>query len=233
MIVGSSVLAESLWSSDFKGYLSGARGFVKGDAVVVQIDASSTLSFSATTNDSKSLTMEFSGGDAGGLFSFLPQGKTTDALSAKGAETYTLSAEVAAVVADVDATGRGMIQGSRSVSIDGKTETVTISGWVSPKDVGPQGKIPFSRLADARLVYKTLLIPSEPILTDKDIQQILAQQMPAAGSTGAPTTAPADAAAGTTYTPAAPAQSMALSDAKKKELLLIYLNKLIDILFAQ
>ena len=53
---------ESLWSPDFKGYLSGSRGLAAGDALVVQIDASSSLSFSSSSNDSKNLTLEFSGG---------------------------------------------------------------------------------------------------------------------------------------------------------------------------
>ena len=75
---------ESLWSPDFKGYLSGSRGLAVGDALVVQIDASSSLSFSSTTSDSKNLTLEFTGGDSGNLFSFLPQGRTGGSLSTSG-----------------------------------------------------------------------------------------------------------------------------------------------------
>ncbi len=64
---------ESLWSPAFKGYLAGSTGLAVGDALVVQIDASSSLSFSSSVNDSKNLTLEFTGGTGGNLFSFLPQ----------------------------------------------------------------------------------------------------------------------------------------------------------------
>jgi flagellar L-ring protein precursor FlgH len=223
-----SVTAESLWNPDFTGYLSGTQGFSKGDAVIVQIDASSALSFSSSSNDSKSFTLTFSGGEAGNLFSFLPEAGTGDALSAKGSEQYSLRADVAAVVSEIDAAGRGLVQGSRSISIDGKEESVSVSGWVSPRDVGPQARVPFTRIADAKLLYKTFLTPSQPVLTDGDIQQIIA-----AGP--APETNPTGAATGTAGATASAqsAQTLALTDTKKKELLLLYINRLIDILFSK
>jgi hypothetical protein len=258
--------AESLWNPDFKGYLSGGRGLSKGDMVVIEIDASSSLSFSSSNNDSKNLTLEFSGGETGNLLSFLPQVKTGGTQTTKGAEQYSVKAQVPAVVTDVDATGRASVQGSRSVSLQGKEESIALTGWINPKDVDQKGVVPLTRVGDARLVFKTLLEPSEPILTDKDIQEIIAvvptpaaaqlgagaagaPAAPAAASGGtagqpaattgaatqpaaAPNAAPAVAGVSQAAGPTAPTTTLSLTDTRKKELLLLYLNRLIDVLFS-
>jgi flagellar L-ring protein FlgH len=238
--------AESLWSPDFKGYLSGSNGLAQGDTIVVAIDTASSLKFSASNNDSKTLTLEFSGGEGGDLFAFLPQVKTGGAQSAKGDSTYALKAEITALVTAVDATGRATISGSRTVALEGKEESITLTGWVNPKDVDQKGVVSLSRVGNARLTYRTFLMPAQPLLTSKDIQEIISggsagtAQASGAGGTsavagGTGTAAAAGAATGTTGGSIAGAQTrtLSLTDAKKKELLLLYLNRLMDVLFGR
>lgn len=256
--------AESLWSPGFKGYVTSRGVLTKGDTVVVVIDSSSNLTFSASSSDSKTLTLEFSGGAGGNLFSFLPQGKTGGETNLKGAEQYSFRGQIAASVTDVDPTGRGLIQGTRTITIQGKEESVTVSGSVNPKDVDQNGEVPLSRVADAKLLFRTFVEPSQPVLSDQDIQQLIsaaaAAATPTPATTGGPgavtpatpaTVAPAGAPAtsttptapagtsalpastATTGAAAAPSTTLTLSDAKKRELLLTYLNRLIDIIFSQ
>jgi flagellar L-ring protein FlgH len=231
---------ESLWSPDFKGYLSGSRGLVVGDALVVRIDASSSLSFSSSSNDSKNLTLEFSGGDSGNLFSFLPQVRTGGALSTTGKDSLSLKTQIPVVVTAVNADGTAQVQGSRTVTIQGKNESVAVTGAVSPSLLDQKGTIDFNKLANARLTYTTFLASAKDALSAADLQRLLAPAAaaaPAAGTTapatGAAVTGPAAPAAAATGT-AAPAQTgLVIPDARKKELLLLYLNRLIDIVFNQ
>jgi flagellar basal body L-ring protein FlgH len=224
---------ESLWSPDFKGYLSGSRGLAAGDALVVQIDASSSLSFSSSSNDSKNLTLEFSGGDAGNIFSFLPQVRTGGTQSTAGKDSLSLKTQLPVVVTAVNPDGTAQVQGSRSIAIQGKNESITVTGSVSPGLLDQKGTINFSKLANARLSYTTFLASAKDALSPADLQRLLTPA-PAAG-------APAGAAAagGTTGGAASgaatpPAQTgLTISDAKKKELLLLYLNRLIDIVFSK
>jgi flagellar basal body L-ring protein FlgH len=228
---------ESLWSPDFKGYLSGSRGFAVGDSLVVQIDASSSLSFSSSSNDTKNFTLEFSGGDSGNLFSFLPQLRTGGNRSTGGKDTLSLKTQMPVVVTAVDAAGAAQVQGSRTVTIEGKNESVTVSGILSPGLVDQKGSVNFSRLANARLTYTTFLSSSRDVLSQADLVRLLAPApaapaaaaQPAAGATAQP-------AAGATAQPAAaatPQGSLTISDARKRELLLLYLNRLIDVVFPQ
>lgn len=230
--------AESLWSPGFKGYLSGGRGAAVGDVLVIQIDASSSLSFTSSSNDSKNLTLEFSGGDAGNLFSFLPQVRTSGSRNATGRDVLSLKTEIPVVVTAVNPDGTAQVQGSRTVSVEGKNESVTVSGTVSPGLVDQKGSVAFSRLANSRLVYTTFLTSSQDVLSPADIRQVLAPAPAAAlaagaapGAPAAPGAAPAAGQAPAAQPAAAP--GLTLTDPKKRQLLLLYLNRLIDVIFPQ
>jgi hypothetical protein len=234
---------DSLWSPDFKGYLSGGRGFAVGDTIVVQIDASSSLSFSASSNDTKNLTLEFTGGQSGNLFSFLPQVRTGGEQSTTGKDSLSLKTQVPVVVTAVNPDGSAQVQGSRTVSVQGKNESVTVSGSVSPGLLDQKGSINFSKLANSRLVYTTFLASPRDVLTQADLQTLLTPA-PAAGAPAAAAGTAAGAAPAGTPAPAAqgaqaggaaqgPQQSLVITDARKKQLLLLYLNRLIDVVFSQ
>lgn len=227
--------AESLWSPGFKGYLSGGRGPAVGDVLVIQIDASSSLSFTSSSNDSKNLTLEFSGGEAGNLFSFLPQVRTSGSRNATGRDVLSLKTEIPVVVTAVNPDGTAQVQGSRTVSVEGKNESVTVSGTVSPSLVDQKGSVAFSRLANSRLVYTTFLTSSQDVLSPADIRQVLAPAPAPAGAPGAPAAAPGAAPAAGQAPAAQPAAApgLTLSDPKKRQLLLLYLNRLIDVIFPQ
>ena len=250
LTIAGYVGAESLWTPGFKGYLSGGRGPAVGDVLVIQIDATSSLSFTSSSNDTKNLTLEFSGGDSGNLFSFLPQVRTSGSRNATGRDSLNLKTEIPAVVTALNPDGTVQVQGSRSISIEGKNESVTVSGTVSPGLVDQKGAVAFSRLANSRLVYTTFLSSSQDVLTPADIRQVLAPapvapapapagtsaQAPAAGA--APAAAPGAAGAQAGAQPAQPAPAatppgLTLTDAKKRQLLLLYLNRLIDVIFPQ
>jgi len=239
LAIAGYVGAESLWSPGFKGYLSGGRGPVVGDVLEIRIDASSSLSFTSSSNDTKNLTLEFTGGESGNLFSFLPQVRTTGSRSAAGRDVLSLKTEIPAVVTAANPDGTVQVQGSRTVSIEGKNESVTVSGSVSPGLIDQKGSVAFSRLANSRLIYTTFLSSSQDVLSPADIRQVLAPAGPAAAAPAAPAAGPAAAAgpgatqAGAQTAQPAAAPGLTLTDAKKRQLLLLYLNRLIDVIFPQ
>jgi flagellar basal body L-ring protein FlgH len=244
---------ESLWSPDFKGYLSGSKGLAVGDSLVVQIDASSSLSFSSSSNDSKNLTLEFTGGESGNIFSFLPQVRTGGTQTTAGKDSLSLKTQIPVVVTAVNPDGTAQVQGSRTVAIQGKNESITVTGAISPGLLDQKGSINFSKLANAHLTYTTFLASARDVLSPADLQRLLtpapaagaaAVTTPAAGAAAPAGTAAATGTAGTTATgAAAPAAGgtsatsaqtgLTIPEARKKELLLLYLNRLIDVVFSQ
>ena len=219
-ISAERVFADSLWTPGFEGYLSTKTAVQEGDIVLVRIDTSTSLSFDASVSDAKNITFEFSGGEFGNLFSFLPATRTGGNQSARGKQEYTLQTEVAARITEIDGTGKARVEGTRSFSLENKEELVSITGWIDPGILGPDRIVSFSQMADARLQYRTLLEPAGATLTAADIEKVIEtiQTQPAAG-------APA------TQSLVEERRSYQLTQEKKIELFLSYINRMVDLLF--
>ncbi len=244
MVTVAGAFCESLWAPAFEGYLTARTALQEGDIVLVRIDASSTLSFAASTNDSKSITFEFTGGEFGNLFSFLPAARTGGTLSTRGSQEYTLETEIAARVTQIDEAGKALVQGSRGFSLENKEELLTVSGWIDPSVLGSQRAVSFSQLADAQLRFRTFLEPDTATLTAADIEEVIERiqvvteaegAAPAGAGAAAPGPLPAPGAAAAPAPPQAPVtqerRTYQLSEQKKVELFLIYINRLVDLLF--
>jgi hypothetical protein len=217
---------ESLWDSTFPGYLSKTNKAKIGDIVTVSINSDFSLSFVSSSTDSKQFTLEFSGGQYPDLFSFIPLAKSGDATNLKGREDYSFKSDVVTRIARIEGQNLVFIQGSKTVAIDGKSESVTISGFINPQDIGTDKKIPFSKVADSRLTLKTLIEPSSDTLTQNDIEEVITD-LKTETQGGSPATATQLQG---TPTPGGP-KKFSIKDPKKKELFFRYINKLIDIIF--
>ena len=165
--------------------------------------------------------MTFSGGETGNLFSFLPEAASTRRGGTEGEEDLALSASIAVRVQETDDSGMSLLRGSRNTSVSGGVQALTVSGWCNPKSVAADGTIPFQQLADGTLTYRTLLDGEEEILREEDIiTAIAALESEAAddndeeGGTGTP-------------------ETKTLSEERKAELLLQYINQFLTIIFQQ
>ena len=86
------------------------------------------------------------------------------------------------VVTAVNPDGTAQVQGSRTVTVQGKNESITVGGVVSPSLLDQKGSISFSRLANARLTYTTFLASAKDVLTQADLQRLLPPSPPAAAA---------------------------------------------------
>jgi hypothetical protein len=217
---------ESLWDAGFSGYLSKNYRLAIGDVVTVTISSDFSLSYVSSSTDSKSFTLEFSGGEYPNLFSFMPIARSGNQNNLQSRENRSFKSDVVARVTSIDAAQKtAIIQGTKSILVDGKSESVTLTGTIDPADLGTDKKIDFSKVADSRLTLKTFLEPSTTILTANDIQEVIGA-LGTAGTSGT--------YAGGTPEPGATTQQskvFSLTDAKKKELFLRYVNKIIDLIF--
>jgi flagellar basal body L-ring protein FlgH len=239
--ISQPIDSESLWTPEFDGYLSHSSSFEIGDIVRILIDSDSSLSYSASNRDAKTLTVEFAGGEFGSLLSFLPTITTRSDQNVEGEETLELRSELVARVTEIDPNGQLFIQGSRSLSFEGKEESITVSGWVNPGDLSGERSVDFSRIADSQLVFRSLLQPTDEILTEADIEEALADLTrsesgaAAAPSGSATTVASEEASTATEVASGAPQAdggvSYRLTDEKKRELFLRYVNRLLDLIF--
>jgi len=260
-ILISGSYAESLWEDTFKGHIFPQNTLEVGEIVSVVVDINSSLQLEASHIGAKSATLSIKGGATGDLLSFLPEIESSNDAETEADENLSFSTRLSATVEEIDENGKGYIRGTRTVSVNGQTEAVTITGWVSPKSINTQGAVPFTELTEAKLVYKSVLesdrevISSEELIkqqqatTDTDLIQDQTQETAtsdeAAAEQGTAETegegaaeqgsAAAQTAASEGQAETEPTESIKesynISDKRKKELLLQYINSFLDLMF--
>lgn len=236
LLIPLLLLGESLWDPDFKGYISSQTQVAPGDVLIVLIDTSFSLSHVSTQKDSKTITFEYTGGEYGNLFSFLPNITTGVDNNVKGDEKYSLKSEIVVRIVSLEDNEQGYIEGSREITIDSKKESITLTGYINTNDIDQHRQILFSKIADARLVFQTFLYPQEYILTEEDIEEIVEElALEAEGMVPEEVPALEEEVTEEPGVEEAPAERVIrqtqLSKEKKMELFLKYVNRMIDLLF--
>ncbi len=231
---------ESLWEENFQGLLSEQNFLKKGQVLQVVIESETSFSFSSSSVGNKKVTLEFTGGEGGDLFSFLPSGSSSESGSRKGSEDLSMKAVLSARVRDFDDSGMAFISGSRTVVFLNGTEEVSIQGWINPSDVDTSMSVPLSRVSDARFVFSSFLDPAETTISAGDLQERAPAGAGPLGDTGAEVTSGPEIIAGgespgtdegEQVLSAQEPSGYTLNDARKKELLLSYINRFLDIIF--
>ncbi len=229
LLVAMSAAADSLWTPEFKGYLDGGARVRQGDTVLVTFAEGFSLSFRSAGIDSKRLSLELSGGPYGDLLSFLPTVRTEGDRSVKGDSQIALKGSLALTVTGVQGDGVLTLQGRRVVVLNDREESIQLDASVNIRDVSASRSVEFARLAEPRLVYRGPSEPADETIRPEDLAdlaQAAGAAQPAVGSPPAAPPGPATAPA----QPTVPARAQ-LTEERRRELLLRYINRMVDILF--
>jgi flagellar L-ring protein precursor FlgH len=137
---------------------SGQRAAAVGDvltiALVERTDASKSAGQTGGRNGSFGLTPPVTGPFAlfkatdltlGGGASFKGQGQAT--------QSNALAGELSVTVAQVYANGTMLVKGEKLLTLNRGDEYVQLSGIVRTADIGPDNRVPSTRVADARIAY--------------------------------------------------------------------------------
>ena len=71
----------------------------------------------------------------------------------EAAQSNRLNGEISVTVAEVYPNGTMLVKGQKLVNINRGDEYVQISGLVRQADIGPDNRVPSTRVADARIAY--------------------------------------------------------------------------------
>ena len=243
----TNAYAESVIPEGFTGHVTSSGTIETGDAVMVEITQDVKLKVKSTRATSQAVFFEFTGGEGGSLLSFMPTGQSSGTKTLDSEETVTFATTLAVSVEAIDGNGMAEISGSRTFEAEGGSQILRLYGRLPVESITPGDSVPFSRILDARLTYLNLLASGSTAITADDFpsEQRLAPLYDETGAAGADETAGQPAVEGEVLPvlPGADAgqpnmidepvsrSEYTLSDEKKKQLFIQYVNEFMRLIF--
>ncbi|WP_421759583.1 flagellar basal body L-ring protein FlgH [Devosia sp.] len=166
-VVPVSYQANSLFSTDARGFFKDQRAHKVGDILTVTVTIDDSAKISNTTDRSRSSSSEGSvGGVLGSIFGGkvpLADVEASGKLSTEGAladsgtgsvnRKESLETQVAVVVTQVLPNGNLVIEGHQEVRVNFEVRDMIVAGIVRPEDVQSDNTIASSKIAEARISY--------------------------------------------------------------------------------
>lgn len=162
LIIGASADARSLWpSSDdgrpvAKSLITDPTAREEGDILTILISEQTQSSVQAQNQNGQDTSGGLSAGQ--GLLSFIPffSYGANDSYDASGQQTWsgTFTTRMTAMVKEVQENGLLMIEGTRTVDVNGEKQELVLSGLVRPLDISRNNTIASEQIADARIEYR-------------------------------------------------------------------------------
>jgi flagellar L-ring protein FlgH len=137
---------------------SGARAAMVGDLLTISLVERTQASKSNSASTDRSGNIGLTPPSTGPLSLFSP----TDAamsgggkFDGKGAaeQSNALQGEISVTIAAVYPNGTMLVRGEKLVTLNRGDEHIRISGLVRAIDIGPDNRVPSTRVADARITY--------------------------------------------------------------------------------
>ncbi len=245
VVTVSPLAGESLWEPGFSGYITPGSSVEVGDQLLVEIRPNTELKLASSHIDSENARLNFSGGEGKGLFDFLPEAQSSSEREVEEEDSYALSTRMAVEVVAVSESGNLSLRGERSIEINALKERIVLSGSLSPSalrsDGETEGAVPFDLLHNAELSYSGIGYGADTPVQMEDLVRPEeapasepATEAEAAGAGAGGETAEAEGEANRAAETGNTGEgAYTISEERRRELLLQYMNRFVDLLFAR
>jgi flagellar L-ring protein FlgH len=152
----------SNWIGGSADYFRDRRAHQEGDILTVEISINDKAALSNNSSRSRKASTAADLGlsyDVMGVVGADVNGKgDINSSSSQAGQGTTVRSEkielsVAAVVTEVLPNGYLVIKGTQEINVNAETRVLGISGIVHPRDIGDNGRVPYDRIAEARISY--------------------------------------------------------------------------------
>ncbi|HEX7853607.1 MAG TPA: flagellar basal body L-ring protein FlgH [Sphingobium sp.] len=137
---------------------SGSLASRVGDMITITLVEKTQATKSNSANTARNGNVGLTPPSTGPLSLFSPSDATASGTQAfKGAgdaaQSNALSGEITVTIAKVLPNGAMLVKGQKQVTLNRGDEFIQISGIVRAADIGPDNRVPSTRVADARITY--------------------------------------------------------------------------------
>jgi len=201
------LFADSLWNDNSAYIYSNKINFAVDDTIQILIDENSAVDYKSQTKSLKSYSLNIQGGEMSALLNFVPKGNVEENNNSQNKDNLKISDVIQGRITAVG--GKFVhIAGTKNLTVNNKTNSVQIDGDASFSDINAK-TILSSKLTNTRISITTLIDNKSIIISNNDIETVRLK--------------PDSTTDLTTET--------RVKDAKKKELLLQYFNKVLNVIF--
>lgn len=210
------IYAESLW--DEKGNIySTEKMWEVGDSIKIIFNERSLVDYRTANSEMQKVSAQAQGG-TGALINFLPSiGGSDNFETTQRASTRNktqLGANISVQITKILPTGNLQIEGTHSIIVNNQTENIAITGEVNPKDIKKKKYVYSTDVLNAAINYQSKIIKPEIVKPGDYVQTFTTNISVVSGKTQVNVTS-----------------QYSLSDDKKNQLIIEYLNKILSILF--
>lgn len=154
--------AASLWlnGNDLYSSNGGARNYMPGDIVTINITEESNATSKASTSTSKEATVEGKSGPQIPLIKnvvskVVGKAEVGSEFDGKGTTSRSgkLTGTITATVVEVLGNGNLLLEGSRSILVNQENQLMRVRGIARPKDINVNNTISSKMLADAKITF--------------------------------------------------------------------------------
>lgn len=201
------LFSESLWN-DKAGDIYNRKIFYNvGDSINIVITESSKYEYKSSTKSLKSYNIDITGGELSGIFDFLPKANIEEDKNSIDNDSLKIENVIQGRIVNVS-DNYITVRGTKRIQMNNKVSSITITGDAYYSDV-VDNSINSNKMINPSLSVTTLLDNQRTIITERDLLREVLN--PEATTDIIETTK--------------------LSDAKKREILLNFFNKILNLIF--
>lgn|GEM_PF-1238865 len=129
-----SIISESLWDDKAKDIYNKKIYYNIGDSIKLIINEGSAIEYKSTMKSLKDYTIDISGGELSGIFSFLPKGNVEENKTSSFKDNLKINSVMQARIIRVE-NNYVTLTARKQISIDNKTSLIEITGDANYSDI--------------------------------------------------------------------------------------------------
>ncbi len=142
----------------YSALTNGARAAMVGDLVTITLVERTQASKSNSASTDRSGEISLTPPTTGPASFFSPtdvgaSGGGTFAGKGGAAQSNQLSGEISVTVARIFPNGTMLVRGEKLLTLNRGDENIAVTGLIRQADIGPDNRVPSTRVADARITY--------------------------------------------------------------------------------
>lgn len=194
---------ETLWKDSYANIYNSKINYTIGDSIFILINENTSLAYKSGVKSVKNFSINIKGGEYSALLDFLPTGDISDNKNSNENDDLNIKTELQGRIVSVNGDNLG-ISAQKQILLNNKMSSIQINGTVNIKDI-INGSISSSNIQNQTLSLTSLLQNDRTILNGDDVIPI--------------------------DTTADIVNKTAVTDEKRKEMILNIINNLINIIF--